>query len=244
MRCAPPPAYAPSGPQPVVLQQHSGGDHTVSQTRSRQVVVPASVVLGCPVHRVQAPEPRPRRAGRGRPRRRVLARSPTPCSGTASAGVLLNGHRRRRPLTYANLRYPESCSESLRFPWPTGRSRSWISAGGWVASTAVNGSRILYVCRACRGTTHALPGSRRTIWPSLCGGQQITGVPVPGPDGPRRTGQSATSSSEELVSRRGGCSGCLLCCERICERNAARLPRWGEMRGDGWDGRIDRDVRV
>ena len=96
------------------------------------------------------------------------ARSPTPCSGTASAGGLLNGHRRRRPLTYANLRYPESRSESLRFPWPTGRSRSWISAGGWVASTAVNGSRILYVCRACRGTTHALPGSRRTIWPSLC----------------------------------------------------------------------------
>ena len=81
---------------------------------------------------------------------------------------VLNGHRRRRPLTYANLRYPESRSESLRFPWPTGRSRSWISAGGWVASTAVNGSRILYVCRACRGTTHALPGSRRTIWPSLC----------------------------------------------------------------------------
>jgi hypothetical protein len=31
------------------------------------------------------------------------------------------------------------------------------------------------------------------------------------PHGPRRTGQSATSSSEELVSRRGGCSGCLLC---------------------------------
>jgi hypothetical protein len=81
--------------------------------------------------------------------------------------VLLNGDR-RCPLTYANLRYPESRSESVRFPWPTGRSRSWISAGGWVASTAVNGSRILYVCRACRGTTHALPGSRRTIWPSLC----------------------------------------------------------------------------
>jgi hypothetical protein len=24
----------------------------------------------------------------------------------------------------------------------------------------------------------------------------------------------------------------------------ARLPRWGEMRRDGWDGRIGRDVRV
>jgi len=69
---------------------------------------------------------------------------------------------------YANPATPESCPESLRFPWPTGRSRSWISAGGWVASTAVNGSRILYVCRACRGTTHAFPGSSRTIWPSLC----------------------------------------------------------------------------
>ena len=82
--------------------------------------------------------------------------------------VLLNGHRRRLPLTYADPATPESRSESMRFPWPTGRSRSWISAGGWVASTAVNGSRILYVCRACRGTTQALPGSSRTIWPSLC----------------------------------------------------------------------------
>ena len=27
--------------------------------------------------------------------------------------------------------------------WLTGWSRSWISAGGWVASMAVNGSRIL-----------------------------------------------------------------------------------------------------
>ena len=85
------PTYAPSGPQPVVLQQHSGGNHSASQTRSRQVVVPASVVLGCPVHRVQAPEPRPRRAGRGRPRRRVprprravALRAPGCCS-TASA---------------------------------------------------------------------------------------------------------------------------------------------------------------
>jgi hypothetical protein len=42
----------------------------------------------------------------------------------------------------------------------------------------------------------------------------------------------------ELMSRRGGCTCCLLCCERICERNAAQLPRWGEMRRDGWDGRL------
>jgi len=32
VRCANPDLH-PSGPQPVVLQQHSGGDHTVSQTR-------------------------------------------------------------------------------------------------------------------------------------------------------------------------------------------------------------------
>jgi hypothetical protein len=30
----------------------------------------------------------------------------------------------------------------------------------------------------------------------------------------------------------------LLCCERIWERNAAQLPRWGETRRDGWDGQL------
>ena len=27
-------------------------------------------------------------------------------------------------------------------------------------------------------------------------------------------------------------------CERICERNAAKLPRWAGTRRDGWDGRL------
>ena len=62
-------------------------------------------------------------------------------------------------MTYANPATPESRSESLRFPWPAGRSRSWISAGGSVASTRMGAD--LYVCRACRGTTHALPGCQQ-----------------------------------------------------------------------------------
>jgi hypothetical protein len=37
--------------------------------------------------------------------------------------------------------------------------------------------------------------------------------------------------------RRRGCTGCLPCWERIWERNATQLPRWGETRRDGWDGR-------
>jgi len=39
----------------------------------------------------------------------------------------------------------------------------------------------------------------------------------------------------ELLSCRGGCTFCLPCCERICERNAAQLPRWRETRREALD---------
>jgi hypothetical protein len=37
---------------------------------------------------------------------------------------------------------------------------------------------------------------------------------------------------------RGCCICRLLCCERICERNVAQLPRWRETRRDAADGRL------
>ena len=96
----------------------------------RQVVVPATIVLGCPVHRVQAPEPPAPTSWSRSAERRVLHARPRRAVALRAPGAAQRERRRCPPLTYANPRYPESCSESLRFPWPTGRSRSWISAGG------------------------------------------------------------------------------------------------------------------
>ena len=63
--------------------------------------------------------------------------------------------------------------------------------------------------------------------------------PAPGPEAnqtsagptPRNSGGPETVESG-LADVGGGC------CERICERNAAQLPRWGETKRDGWDGRL------
>jgi len=57
----------------------------------RQVVVPASDVLGCPVHRVQALELGPDELVAVGRDAECFTLKPTPCSGTASAGCCSTG---------------------------------------------------------------------------------------------------------------------------------------------------------
>jgi hypothetical protein len=53
-----------------------------------------------------------------------------------------------------------------------------------------------------------------------------------------RRSRLSRSDSFRASARLRRCAPRLLCCERICERNAAQLPRWRETRRDGWDGRL------
>ena len=83
--------------------------------------------------------------------------------------VLLNGHRSRLPLTYANPRYPRISFRLTPIP-----------LADWAVPVMDLSRRVGRLNRRERledlvrvpgvpgGTTHALPGSSRTIWPSLC----------------------------------------------------------------------------
>lgn len=122
---------------------------------------PTMEAKGGPWQELRCPTSR-RTGARSSPARPLVETCPKFPENTKASKTGILGRPARLPLAYANPG-AESSSESMRFPALTGRSRSWIPAGGWVASTAVNGSRILYVCRACRGTTHESPGSNTTI---------------------------------------------------------------------------------
>jgi hypothetical protein len=62
----------------------------------------------------------------------------------------------------------DDCWDAERPSRPAHSSRLCTCAGGEVASTAVNVSRILYVWLAPSGTTHESPCSSSTICPSMC----------------------------------------------------------------------------
>jgi hypothetical protein len=56
---------------------------------------------------------------------------------------------------------------------------------------------------------------------------------------PRRGRNPTLTLTVQTQSRDADCrTCCLLCWERIWERNAAQLPRWRETRRDGWDRRL------
>jgi len=97
----------------------------------RQVVVPASDVLGCPVHRVQALELGPDELVAVGRDAECFTLKPTPCSGTASAGCCSTGTSLssadlRQPSATPNL-VPNHCDSLGR---PGGRGRGSQPAGG------------------------------------------------------------------------------------------------------------------